>query len=178
MALRMYEWCALIGVASDSPFDDDDGPYVVSSVPLPELIDDVKENLVGEERVAPIAALLQSVSDEPVVILLLLNVILLILGTFMDMSPLIVITTPIFLPVAVAFGVDPVHFGVILVLNLGIGLCTPPVGAVLFVGCAVGRISIWDAMKTIWPFYGAAVLVLLLVTYIPGLSLWLPQLFR
>ena len=127
---------------------------------------------------ASMIALLQSISDNPIVILLLLNVVLLILGTFMDMSPLIVITTPIFLPVAVAFGVDPVHFGVILVLNLGIGLCTPPVGAVLFVGCAVGRISIWDAMKTIWPFYGAAVLVLLLVTYIPGLSLWLPQLFR
>ena len=74
----------------------------------------------------------------------------------MDMSPLIVITTPIFLPVAQAFGVDPVHFGVILILNLGIGLCTPPVGAVLFVGCAVGRIPIWQAVRTIWPFYGAA----------------------
>jgi TRAP-type C4-dicarboxylate transport system permease large subunit len=96
----------------------------------------------------------------------------------MDMSPLIVITTPIFLPVATAFGVDPVHFGVILVLNLGIGLCTPPVGAVLFVGCAVGNISIWQAMRTIWPFYCAAVMTLLLVTYIPALSLWLPAVFR
>lgn len=73
---------------------------------------------------------------------------------------------------------DPVHFGVILILNLGIGLCTPPVGAVLFVGCAVGRISIWTAMRTIWPFYGAALAVLLLVTYIPALSLWLPAQFR
>ena len=127
---------------------------------------------------AAMIELMQAVSDNPIVILLLLNVILLVLGTFMDMSPLIVITTPIFLPVATAFGVDPVHFGVILVLNLGIGLCTPPVGAVLFVGCAVGRISIWDAMRSIWPFYGAAVCVLLLVTYIPGLSLWLPALFR
>jgi len=121
---------------------------------------------------------LQGISNNPIVILLMLNVVLLILGTFMDMSPLIVITTPIFLPVATAFGVDPVHFGVILILNLGIGLCTPPVGAVLFVGCAVGRIPIWDAVRTIWPFYGAAFGVLILVTYIPALSLWLPSLFH
>ncbi len=127
---------------------------------------------------AAMVELLQTVSDNPLVILLLLNVVLLILGTFMDMSPLIIITTPIFLPVATAFGVDPVHFGVILILNLGIGLCTPPVGAVLFVGCAVGKIPIWDAVRTIWPFYGAAVFVLILVTYIPALSLWLPSLFH
>ncbi|HSF63690.1 MAG TPA: TRAP transporter large permease [Paracoccaceae bacterium] len=123
-------------------------------------------------------AMMQSVSDNPIIILLLINLILLVLGTFMDMSPLIVITTPIFLPVATAFGVDPVHFGVILILNLGIGLCTPPVGAVLFVGCAVGRISIGQAMRTIWPFYGAAFATLMLVTYIPALSLWLPAVFR
>lgn len=123
-------------------------------------------------------SLLQGVSENPLVILLLLNIVLLILGTFMDMSPLIVITTPIFLPVATAFGVDPVHFGVILILNLGIGLCTPPVGAVLFVGCAVGRIPISQALQTIWPFYGAAVVALLLVTYVPALSLWLPALFH
>ena len=127
---------------------------------------------------ASMVALLQGVSDNPIIILLLLNLLLLILGTFMDMSPLIVITTPIFLPVATAFGVDPVHFGVILILNLGIGLCTPPVGAVLFVGCAVGRIPVWDAVRTIWPFYGAAFATLMLVTYIPALSLWLPSLFR
>jgi tripartite ATP-independent transporter DctM subunit len=122
--------------------------------------------------------LLQGFSDNPIVILLLINLLLLVLGTFMDMSPLIIITTPIFLPVAQAFGVDPVHFGVILILNLGIGLCTPPVGAVLFVGCAVGRIPIWQAMRTIWPFYGAAFFALMLVTYIPALSLWLPAQFR
>jgi tripartite ATP-independent transporter DctM subunit len=121
---------------------------------------------------------LQGLSSDPIVILLLINVTLLILGTFMDMAPLIVITTPIFLPVAQAFGVDPVHFGVILILNLGIGLCTPPVGAVLFVGCAVGRIPIWSVMGTIWPFYGAAFVTLMLVTYIPALSLWLPSLFH
>jgi tripartite ATP-independent transporter DctM subunit len=127
---------------------------------------------------ATLVAFMQEVSQNPILVLLLINVLLLFLGTFMDMSPLIVITTPIFLPVAQAFGVDPVHFGVILILNLGIGLCTPPVGAVLFVGCAVGRITVWQAVRTIWPFYFAAVATLLLVTYVPGLSLWLPALFH
>ncbi len=127
---------------------------------------------------AALVGALQDFSDNPIVILLLINVVLLILGTFMDMSPLIVITTPIFLPVAQAFGIDPVHFGVILVLNLGIGLCTPPVGAVLFVGCAVGKVSIWSVMRSIWPFYGAAFGTLMAVSYIPALSLWLPGVFR
>ncbi|PTV94355.1 tripartite ATP-independent transporter DctM subunit [Rhodobacter aestuarii] len=121
---------------------------------------------------------LQDFSNNPIVILLLINVVLLILGTFMDMSPLIVICTPIFLPVAQAFGIDPVHFGVILVLNLGIGLCTPPVGAVLFVGCAVGKVSIWSVVRSIWPFYIAAFGTLMLVTYVPALSLWLPSVFH
>ncbi|MBL4917165.1 TRAP transporter large permease [Szabonella alba] len=125
-----------------------------------------------------IVAFMQTVSDNPILILLMINIALLLLGTFMDMAPLIVIVTPIFLPIAQAFGVDPVHFGVIMVLNLGIGLCTPPVGAVLFVGCAVGRIPIWEAVRTIWPFYFASLVVLLLVTYIPALSLWLPSLFK
>jgi tripartite ATP-independent transporter DctM subunit len=127
---------------------------------------------------AAIVDFMQGVSDNPILILLMINLALLMLGTFMDMSPLIVITTPIFLPVAQAFGVDPVHFGIIMILNLGIGLCTPPVGAVLFVGCAVGRISIWEAVRTIWPFYLAAFVTLMLVTYIPALSLWLPAQFR
>ncbi|TFF27583.1 TRAP transporter large permease [Jiella endophytica] len=121
---------------------------------------------------------MQSMTDSPLVIFLLLNVLLLFLGTFMDMSPLIIITTPIFLPVVKAFGMDPVHFGVILVLNLGIGLCTPPVGAVLFVGCAVARIRVAEAIKTIWPFYFAAFVVLMLVTYVPAISLWLPSVFK
>ncbi|MGB0658541.1 MAG: TRAP transporter large permease [Mangrovicoccus sp.] len=127
---------------------------------------------------AALVELLQNFSDNPIMVLLLINICLLVLGTFMDMSPLIVICTPIFLPVAAAFGVDPVHFGIILILNLGIGLCTPPVGSVLFVGCAVGRIGIGEAVKSIWPFYGAAFGTLLLVTYVPALSLWLPSLFR
>ncbi|MEO3997396.1 TRAP transporter large permease [Mesorhizobium sp. CAU 1732] len=119
-----------------------------------------------------------TISQNPIVILLLINVILLLLGTFMDMGPTIIITTPIFLPVAIHYGIDPVHFGVILILNLGIGLNTPPVGAVQFVACAVGKITVWQAMRSIWPFYGAGVTVLLLVTYIPALSLWLPAQFR
>ena len=127
---------------------------------------------------ATLIRLLENFSHNPVVILLLINLLLLVLGTFMDMSPLIVIVTPVFLPVAQAFGVDPVHFGVILVLNLGIGLCTPPVGAVLFVGCAVGRVPVSTAMKSIWPFYLAVFATLMLVTYVPALSLWLPALFH
>ncbi|MBO9467796.1 TRAP transporter large permease [Tropicibacter sp. R15_0] len=127
---------------------------------------------------ADLVEAMKGVSNNPLVILLLLNVVLLFLGVFMDMSPLIVITTPIFLPVAQAYGVDPVHFGIILILNLGIGLCTPPVGAVLFVGCAVGEISVGKAVKAILPFYAAAIATLMLVTYIPALSLWLPSLFR
>jgi tripartite ATP-independent transporter DctM subunit len=127
---------------------------------------------------AHLVEFMQTVSDNPIVILLLINVLLLFLGTFMDMSPLIVITTPIFLPVAIAFGVDPVHFGIVMILNLGIGLCTPPVGSVLFVGCAVGNIPIWDAVRTIWPFYFASIVTLMLVTYIPALTLWMPSLFH
>lgn len=122
--------------------------------------------------------LMGNISQNPLMILLMINILLLVLGTFMDMSPLIIITTPIFLPVVTAFGVDPVHFGVIMILNLGIGLNTPPLGPVQFVAAAVGKITIWDAMKSIWPFYGAGLVVLLLVTYVPALSLWLPSLFH
>ncbi len=127
---------------------------------------------------ADLVNFMRQISDNPLVIMMLINVVLLILGTFMDMSPLIVITTPIFLPVAEAFGIDPVHFGVILILNLGIGLCTPPVGSVLFVGCAVGKITVWQAVRTIGPFYLAAFATLMLVTYIPALSLAVPALFH
>ncbi|NKN38290.1 TRAP transporter large permease [Agrobacterium sp. a22-2] len=121
---------------------------------------------------------MNAISDNPIIILLMLNVIMLVLGTFMDMGPTIIIATPIFLPIVKAYGIDPVHFGVIMILNLGIGLNTPPVGAVQFVCCAVGKISVGQAMKSIWPFYGAGVATLLLVTYIPALSLWLPSVFK
>jgi tripartite ATP-independent transporter DctM subunit len=125
-----------------------------------------------------LVAWMQTLSDNPIMILLLLNVLMLVLGTFMDMGPTIIITTPIFLPIATAYGIDPVHFGVIMILNYGIGLNTPPVGGVQFVACAVGKISVWEAMRSIWPFYGAGIVVLLLVTYIPALSLWLPSVFK
>jgi tripartite ATP-independent transporter DctM subunit len=127
---------------------------------------------------ASLVTLLNAFSDSPFMILLLLNLLMLLLGTFMDMGPTIIITTPIFLPVAQSFGIDPVHFGVIMILNYGIGLNTPPVGAVQFVACAVGKISVWEAMRSIWPFYGAGLAVLALVTYVPAISLWLPSLFR
>jgi tripartite ATP-independent transporter DctM subunit len=120
----------------------------------------------------------RSLADDPVAVLMLLNVVLLVLGTFMDMAPIIIICTPIFLPVAKAFGVDPLQFGVILVLNAGIGLITPPVGSVLFVGTALGKISIAEALRTIWPFYLAGLSVLLLCTYVPQLSLFLPSMLR
>jgi len=122
--------------------------------------------------------LIRAISDDPIMVLLLINIILLFLGTFMDMAPMIIICTPVLLPVVKAFGIDPVHFGVVMILNAGIGLNTPPVGTVLFVGCAVGGISIREAMRTIWPFFGASVAVLLLVTYVPALSLWLPAQFH
>ncbi len=120
---------------------------------------------------------LKTFSSNPIVILIIINMILLLLGTFMDMSPLIVITTPIFLPVVQALGMDPVQFGIMLMINLGIGLVTPPVGSVLFVGCAVAKIPIEKTIKTIWPFYLALFVALMAVTYIPAVSMTLPNLF-
>jgi tripartite ATP-independent transporter DctM subunit len=118
--------------------------------------------------------LLSGISDNKNVVLLVMVLMLLALGTFMDLAPLIIICTPIFLPVAKAIGVDPVHFGVILILKGGIGLITPPVGSVLFVGTAIGRISVTETLRTIWPFYLAALAVLFIITFVPILSLWLP----
>jgi tripartite ATP-independent transporter DctM subunit len=122
-----------------------------------------------------ITAFFLTLSDNKYVILLLINFMLLVLGCLMDMAPLILICTPILLPVVVKFGVDPVHFGMILLLNLGIGLLTPPVGSTLFVGCAVGKVTMEQVMRGIWPFYGVMFAVLMLVTFIPALSLWLPS---
>jgi tripartite ATP-independent transporter DctM subunit len=124
---------------------------------------------------AKITAFFLTISDNKYVILFLINILLLILGCLVDMAPSILICTPILLPVMINFGVDPVHFGMIMMLNLGIGLCHPPVGAILFVGCAVGKVTIEQVMRTIWPFYGVMFVVLMLVTYVPALSLWLPS---
>ena len=119
-----------------------------------------------------------SLTENKYLMLLLVNVLLLALGTFMDMAPGILICTPILLPVLVKLGVDPVHFGMILLVNLGIGLITPPVGPTLFVGCAIGKVTMEQVSKELWPFYGAMLLALLLVTYVPAISLWLPGLAR
>jgi tripartite ATP-independent transporter DctM subunit len=123
-----------------------------------------------------LASALTAISGHRVVVLLLLNLMILGLGAIMDMAALIVILTPILLPVVEPLGVDPVQFGIILLLNLGIGLCTPPVGSTLFVGCAVGEISLEEASRALMPFYLAMLVVLMLVTFIPELSLWLPDL--
>jgi tripartite ATP-independent transporter DctM subunit len=125
---------------------------------------------------AKATAFFLSLSGDKHVILMFINIMLLILGCLMDMAPLILICTPILLPVVVKLGVDPVHFGMIMLLNLGIGLLTPPVGSTLFVGCAIGKVRMEDVMRGIWPFYGAMFAVLMLVTYLPVISLWLPRL--
>lgn len=114
------------------------------------------------------------VSENPIMILIMINLMLLVLGMIMDMAALILICTPIFLPVVVALGMDPVQFGMILMMNLGLGLCTPPVGACLFLGCAVGKVPIERAVRTIWPFYMAILVALVLTTFIPAISLTLP----
>jgi len=119
-----------------------------------------------------------ALTTNPYVMLALVNVLLLGLGTFLDMAPMILICTPIMLPVLVTLGIDPLHFGMILLVNAGIGLITPPVGPTLFVGCALGRVSIEEVSRELWPFYAAMLLALLVVTYVPALSLWLPGLLR
>jgi tripartite ATP-independent transporter DctM subunit len=118
-----------------------------------------------------------SLTDNKYAMLMLVNILLLVLGTFMDMAPMLLICTPILLPVMKTFGVDPVHFGMIMIINLGIGLITPPVGPTLFVGCAIGKVTMEEVSKELWPFYGAMCLALLIVTYVPALSLWLPRTF-
>jgi len=117
-----------------------------------------------------------TLSDNRYVILLMINLLLLALGTLMDMAPLILILTPILLPLVTKLGVDPVHFGMIMMVNLGIGLLTPPVGAVLFVGSAVAKLKIEVVVRALYPFFAALLLVLALVTYVPAISLWLPHL--
>lgn len=135
--------------------------YLLAFYRVPELLTDM----------------LITISDNPYVIFLMLNIILLSLGMIMDMAALILICTPIFLPVAMQFGMGPIQFGIVMMMNLGIGLCTPPVGACLFVGSAIGGIKIEQAVRTIWPFYLALLFVLMLVTYVPAISLSLPDFF-
>ena len=128
------------------------------------------------EAPARIAALLLSVSERPVVVLLLINLAMLVLGCVMDMGPLILICTPIFLPVVRRLGMDPVQFGMVMMMNLGLGLCTPPVGNCLFVGCAIAKVPIEAVVRTMWPFCAAILVALALTTYVPFVSLALPHL--
>jgi len=127
---------------------------------------------------AAMVGFLESIAHSQTTVLLMIVVLLLVLGTFMDLAPMILICTPIFLPVVKAYGISPVHFAMVLVISGGIGLVTPPVGSVLFIGTAIGKISIAESMRTIWPFWLAAVAGLLVVTFFPQLSLWLPALMR
>jgi tripartite ATP-independent transporter DctM subunit len=122
--------------------------------------------------------LMKLVSSEPWVIFLMINVLLFILGTFLDMAATILICTPIFMPIAMQFGMDPLQFGILMLINCALGLNTPPVGTVQFVGCAIGEISVGQVMRTIGPFYSALGMCLVLVTYVPAFSLWLPGLFK
>ncbi len=119
---------------------------------------------------------LQSLTDNKIIMLMLINVMLLILGTFIDMAPLLLICTPILLPLVKSMGMSEVQFGIVMMLNLSIGLVTPPVGTTLFVGCAIGKVSIEKVSRTLWPFWLTMLIVLLLVTYVPALTLWIPSL--
>lgn len=119
---------------------------------------------------------LAGISTSPWVIFLMINIILFLLGTFMDMASTILICTPIFLPIAMKYGMDPVQFGMVMLINCALGLNTPPVGTTQFIGCAIGGISVGQVMRTILPFYAALVAALLLVTYVPSFSMWLPRL--
>ncbi|WP_134702291.1 TRAP transporter large permease [Ammoniphilus sp. YIM 78166] len=125
---------------------------------------------------AMVTDLFLSITDSPYAILFMINILLLLLGAPMDMAPLILIMTPILYPVVTSLGMDPVHFGIVMILNLGIGLLTPPVGTVLFVGCAIGKVPIGKASRAMMPFFFAKVAVLFLITYVPAISLWLPGL--
>ena len=124
-----------------------------------------------------ISSALLGISDNKIIILLIINLILLFVGIFMDITPSVLIFTPIFLPVVSKLGIDPVHFGIIMVLNLCIGLCTPPVGSVLFVGVGVAKTSIQKVIRPLLPLFLAMIIALFLITYIPQITMWLPNLF-
>ena len=133
--------------------------------------------LIGLYQVAHLTGeWMATISTNPWMVFLLINIILFLLGTFMDMASTILICTPIFLPIAQQYGMDPVQFGIVMLVNCALGLNTPPVGTTQFVGCAIGEISVGQVMRTILPFYGALTAALFAVTYVPAFSLWLPRL--
>jgi tripartite ATP-independent transporter DctM subunit len=120
---------------------------------------------------------LLALSENKFVILIIINILLLLVGVFMDLSPAVLIFTPIFLPIVTNIGVDPIHFGIIMILNLSIGLCTPPVGTLLFIGCSISKIGIEKVIRPLLPIYAVMIFILLIITYFPELTLWLPRLF-
>ncbi len=130
--------------------------------------------LINEQVPQVVSAALVGMSSNPLVILLIINLLFLLVGTFMDITPAILIFTPILLPVTMDIRMDPIHFGIVMIANLCIGLCTPPVGTCLFVGCSVGKADIGGVSRAMLPFYVAMIVVLVLITYVPALSLWLP----
>jgi tripartite ATP-independent transporter DctM subunit len=132
--------------------------------------------LETEQIPSAVSQALLAVSDNTFVIFLLINLLLLVVGTFMDMTPAVLIFTPIFLPVVEKLGMNPVHFGIVIIANLCIGLCTPPVGTCLFVGCSVGKTTIAQVTRPLIPFFIAMAAALMLITYVPKISLWLPEL--
>jgi tripartite ATP-independent transporter DctM subunit len=133
--------------------------------------------LIGLYGVAELTGqMLSSISATPWVIFLCVNVILFILGTFLDMAATILICTPIFLPICQQMGMSTEQFGIVMLINCALGLNTPPVGTTQFVGCTIGEVSVGTVMKTIWPFYGGLIAALMLVTYVPAFSMWLPNL--
>lgn len=123
------------------------------------------------------ASAITNITDNPILLALLLNLILLLLGAIMDMAPIILIATPILLPIATSIGIDPIQFGIMMILNCGIGLLTPPVGSVLFIGSAVSKVPMERLVKATLPFYVMMIITLLLITFIPAISLWLPMTF-
>lgn len=133
--------------------------------------------LAYEQIPQTVSAALLAISDNKIVILLIINLLLLVVGTFMDMTPAVLIFTPILLPVVMKLGIEPVHFGIFMIANLCIGLCTPPVGTCLFIGCGVGNTTIANVVRPLIPIFVAMAIGLILITYVPGLSTWLPGIF-
>jgi tripartite ATP-independent transporter DctM subunit len=131
--------------------------------------------LAAERIPQDISAALLGLTHNKIMVLLIINLILLAVGTFMDMTPAVLIFTPIFLPVVDTFGIHPLHFGIIMIMNLCIGLCTPPVGTCLFLGCGIAETTVTKVMRQILPFYAAMIIVLFICSYIPALSMWLPE---
>jgi tripartite ATP-independent transporter DctM subunit len=130
--------------------------------------------LASENVPQDISAYLVGLTSSKVVLLLLINAILLAVGTFMDMTPAVLIFTPIFLPIVEALGLNALHFGIIMIMNLCIGLCTPPVGTCLFLGCGIAETTVTNVMRHILPFFGAMIVALLICTFVPEISLWIP----